>query len=451
MKRIVIIGAGPTGLSAALRLKELGHKDFIVYERNNYVGGLCASFKDNKGFTWDLGGHVIFSRYKYFTRLFENVLENKFLEHRREAWIRTMNRWIPYPFQNNIRHLPKDVIAECLEGHKSSKEKSKNLSNFEQWIVYNFGEGIAKYFMHPYNFKVWAHPLSLLGINWISERVSRVELEDLITHLETKKDNTEWGPNAVFRYPLNGGTGEIFRKMAEQVRSSIVLNSEITKIDSKRKRLYFSDGKQDTYDILINTSPLDKFVNLMKKSGTFYKAISELKHNSVFVVGLGINKPCPSNKCWVYFPENDSPFFRVTYLSNYSPSNVPDSKKNYSLLCESAYSKHKKEDKSKIIEKTILALIRQGLLKENDRPSIVSTFLYDVDYAYPVPTVERDEVLNVILPKLEEMCIYSRGRFGAWKYEVGNTDHSVMQGKEIVDRILKNKEEKVFRINRNNR
>ena len=146
----------------------------------------------------------------------------------------------------------------------------------------------------------------------------------------------------------------------------------------------------------------------------------------------------------MYFPDNDSPFFRVTYLSNYSPNNVPDSKKSYSLLCESAYSEHKREDKKKIVNKTIQALIKQGLLKESDRKFIVSTFLSDVDYAYPVPTLKRDKVLDRVLPKLETMGIYSRGRFGAWKYEIGNTDHSVMQGKEVIDRILKKKKEKVL-------
>jgi len=67
-----------------------------------------------------------------------------------------------------------------------------------------------------------------------------------------------------------------------------------------------------------------------------------LKHNGVFIVGIGINKPCPSNKSWMYFPDNNCPFFRATYLFNYSPNNVPDKEKYYSLLCESAYSEYKK-------------------------------------------------------------------------------------------------------------
>ena len=67
--KYLIIGAGPTGLGAAYRLKELGENDFLVLEAEAYAGGLAASFKDNAGFTWDVGGHVVFSHYAYFDQL----------------------------------------------------------------------------------------------------------------------------------------------------------------------------------------------------------------------------------------------------------------------------------------------------------------------------------------------------------------------------------------------
>ena len=66
MKRIVILGAGPMGLGAAYRLQQLGHQDFVIYDQNDFVGGLAASFVDDAGFTWDIGGHVIFSHYPFF-------------------------------------------------------------------------------------------------------------------------------------------------------------------------------------------------------------------------------------------------------------------------------------------------------------------------------------------------------------------------------------------------
>ena len=441
MKRIIIIGAGPTGLAAAYRFKELGYENFMVYERNSYVGGLCASFRDEEGFTWDLGGHVIFSHYAYFDKLLKRLLGHNFLTHERKAWIRTMNRWIPYPFQNNIKYLPKGIMLECLKGLNESTGKDKKSSNFKEWIINNLGNGIAKHFMLPYNFKVWAYPPHLLSTDWVGERVSNIE-----KILKSDKTKNSWGPNAIFKYPLYGGTGEIFRKLALVLNDKIKLNSEIIRINSKKRKVYLSNGKEDTYDILINTSPIDKFLSLFQEYKWDLLNISScLKHNGVFVVGLGIDKPCPSDKCWMYFPENKSPFFRITYLSNYSPNNVPNHKKHYSLLCETSYSKYKKENKTEIIEKTIQGLINSGIINKTDRKFIISKFLFDIDYAYPVPTLKRDEVLRKIQSELGEMDIYSRGRFGAWKYEIGNTDHSVMQGKEIVDKILKTTKERIWR------
>ncbi|MFC1620701.1 protoporphyrinogen/coproporphyrinogen oxidase [Candidatus Omnitrophota bacterium] len=447
MKKIVIIGAGPTGLGAAHRLKELGHKNFLVYEKNSYPGGLCASFKDKQGFTWDLGGHVIFSHYKYFDKFLTHALGNNYLKHKRRAWIRTMDRWIPYPFQNNLRYLPKEIITECLDSLRQVRLKKKKSNNFKEWVFDNMGKSIAKYFMLPYNFKVWAHPIHMLSSDWINERVSPVKLKDAVELLASEADETDWGPNATFKFPLFGGTNTIFKKTVSSLNSHIHFNSELIGVDAGSKKILLSGNRKESYDILINTSPLDKFIKLIKGSGKDLSSAGlNLKHNGVYIVGIGFNKPCPSNKCWMYFPDKNSPFFRVTYFSNYSPNNVPDSKKHFSLLCESAYSKYKKEEKAKIVEKTIQGLVKSGLIKKSDRKFIISKFLFDIDCAYPIPTLKRNEALREIQTELEKMDMYSRGRFGAWKYEIGNTDHSMMQGKEIVDRLLRKGKEKVWSL-----
>jgi len=113
-------------------------------------------------------------------------------------------------------------------------------------------------------------------------------------------------------------------------------------------------------------------------------------------------------------------------------------------MCETSYSTFKPVSKETIIEETIQGLINTGMMTESERDKIVSTYLIDVPYGYPVPTLERDAALAVIQPFLESQDVYSRGRFGSWKYEVGNMDHSFMQGVEIAERLLTGKKESVF-------
>jgi UDP-galactopyranose mutase len=166
-------------------------------------------------------------------------------------------------------------------------------------------------------------------------------------------------------------------------------------------------------------------------------AASKLRHSGVHVVGIGIKRPCPSTKSWMYFPENNCPFYRVTYLSNYSPFMTPDKDRYYSLLCEISTSEFKPVNASTVVAETIQGLINAGMITQDETADIVSTWHHFADYAYPTPSVDRDEQLAVIIPWLESKGIYSRGRFGMWKYEVANTDHTLMQGVEWVNRMLK--------------
>jgi len=86
------------------------------------------------------------------------------------------------------------------------------------------------------------------------------------------------------------------------------------------------------------------------------------------------------------------------------------------------------------------------LLKKEDRELIVSTHVIEIPFSYPVPFLGKDGVLADVQSFLMEQNIYSRGRFGGWKYEVGNMDHSVMQGMEVVNRILIHEDEKIYKI-----
>lgn len=445
-KKIVIIGAGPTGLGAAYRLKELGYKNFHMYDRSAHLGGLASSFTDSAGFTWDIGGHVMFSHYKYYDKCFEDLMGDDFQMNMRECWVRMFDTWVPYPFQNNIRYLPKEVCCECLTGlvEAQAKRDHKIARNFEEFIEAIFGDGICNHFMKPYNFKVWAHPPKMMNKEWIGERVAMIDVNRAIKNVVMGTDDFAWGPNNQFKFPLFGGTGEFYRRFGKPLEGHYALNKEIDFINMQRKQIHFRDGQVESYDILISAMPLDKLCNDVLNGEVpraIKKATAGLRHSGGHMVGIGIKQPCPSTKSWMYFPEDNCPFYRATYLSNYSPHMTPDKDRYYSLLCETSYSEFKPVDARTIVDDTIRGLINAGMISEQDRRDIVDTWLCSPEYSYPTPSVERDDILSQAIPFLEHHGIYSRGRFGMWKYEVSNTDHTLMQGVELVNRLLLNEEE----------
>ena len=450
--KIVIIGAGPTGLGAAYRLQELDYGNYEIYDSLDHAGGLASSYVDDAGFTWDIGGHVMFSHYKYYDECFDKLMGDQYQMNMRECWVRMFDSWVPYPFQNNIRHLPKEVTYECLSGLVKAQAKGdhKTAKNFREFIDKVFGDGIAKHFMIPYNFKVWAHPAEMMNKEWIGERVAVLDVDRAIKNVVMGTDDFGWGPNNQFKFPLRGGTGAFYRAFEPVLGDHLKLNKKVDFINAAKKEIHFVSGERVSYDILISTLPLDRLCNDMLNGSVpqhLKKAAAGLKHSGGYMVGIGIKQPCPSTKSWMYFPEDNCPFYRVTYLSNYSPYMTPDNATHYSLLTETSYSEFKEEDKDTIIEKTIAGLINAGLLKEEDRKDIVSTWLFDAKYSYPTPTVDRDGILAQVIPFLEnELSIYSRGRFGMWKYEVANTDHSLMQGVELVNRLVLGEPEQTIGI-----
>ncbi len=436
--RIVIIGAGPCGIGAAWRLSELGYNNFEVYEKNDYAGGLSASFCDQIGFVWDIGGHVLFSHYNYFDGVMSSALPvDQWLAHERESWIWMRGRFIPYPLQYNIGRLPEKERMECLAGLISCNadgfEPGKH--NFLDWLRCSFGDGIARHFLIPYNYKVWAYPPEMLDAHWIGERVAVPNIDRIMKNIIADRDDCSWGPNNTFSFPLQGGTGSIWNALAERLPADkIHIGTGVERWDPERKTVYLSDGTEQRYDYLISTMPLDVLLHLQNVIPVDDER--GFLHSSSNIVGIGLKGAPPERlrtKCWMYFPEDDNPFYRVTVFSNYSPGNVPDTG-CWSLMGEVSESPQKPVEADKLLESAVKGFLNTRLIE--NRSDIVSTWTFRAEYAYPTPFLGRDRLLEKYLPALQEHGVYSRGRFGAWKYEIGNMDHSLMQGVEAVEHIL---------------
>jgi len=116
---------------------------------------------------------------------------------------------------------------------------------------------------------------------------------------------------------------------------------------------------------------------------------------------------------------------------------VPDASRQYSLLAEVSRSDLKPVNLDTVVEEVLDGFVNTKLLSPADRKDVVDTHLITREYTYPIPTIRRDEALSKIQPWLESRAIYSRGRFGAWKYEIGNMDHSVQMGAELANRLVR--------------
>src|SRR5581483_8198990 len=226
----LIIGAGPTGLGAAWRLATLGRSDWCLCEAGAAFGGLAGSEIDADGFTWDYGGHVQHSHYDYFDALMDDLLgPDGWLSHRRDARIFSHARAVPYPFQLNLHRLPSAIRDECVAGLRAAATaRAASPAHFGEWIDASFGAGIARVFMRPYNLKTWATPLDEMSWDWIGDRVATVDLGRVLENIAQERDDTDWGPNGVFRYPLRGGTGAVWRALGDRLQqahpSSVRLN-----------------------------------------------------------------------------------------------------------------------------------------------------------------------------------------------------------------------------------
>ncbi|KAI6801070.1 FAD/NAD(P)-binding domain-containing protein, partial [Hortaea werneckii] len=416
---------------------------------------------------YDVGGHVIFSHYKYFDDCIDEALPNEsdWYQHQRISYVRYKGQWVPYPFQNNISMLPKEDQVEALEGMIDAAMEARVANtkpkDFDEWIMRNVGEGIANQFMRPYNYKVWAVPTTKMQCQWLGERVAAPNLKLVTKNVVLNKAAGNWGPNATFRFPAEGGTGNIWINVAKTLpkeKCRFGDHGRVQAVDADNKRVLLGDGTTVNYQKLISTMAVDSLCEAMRND-ELKEMTKGLFYSTTHVIGVGIRGSRPErigDKCWLYFPEDNCPFYRATIFSNYSPNNQPQADKKlktmqladgskpssteekegpyWSIMLEVSESSMKPVDNEKLLQDSIQGLVNTEMLQPGDE--IVSTYHRRFDHGYPTPSLEREGVLKQLLPRLYDQDILSRGRFGSWRYEVGNQDHSFMLGVEAADHVV---------------
>ena len=458
---IAIIGAGPTGLSAAYHAPEA-----VLLEANSTVGGWCRSIEEN-GFTFDYAGHIMFSNDPYVHELYRKLLGDNVHWQDREAWIYSQNVYTRYPFQGGLYGLPPEVIKDCLVGAiearfgtlspgpgagsapacrpgdvkdccgdgvlestaplgaaPSPPQGGEPYANFEEFIYRVWGRGIARHFAVPYNRKLWAVDLKEMETSWLGGRVPLPDLEEMIEGA-LKPVPKPMGPNARFGYPLRGGFQALMNGFLPHLRGRLRLNAPVTAISPSRHRVTLADGSTLDYGQLISTMPLPALVRCLGEEAParIRQAAAGLRHVSVRCVNLGIGRPRLTDKHWIYYP-GDTVFHRIFVQGNASPHCNPPG--GFALTCEITYGPDKPLpcEGEALIERCLEDCRRVGLFGAED--PVWTAHQVDMPYAYVVYDHGRARNVALIRDWLAEQDILLAGRYSEWEYY--NSDHAFLAG-----------------------
>jgi len=303
---------------------------------------------------------------------------------------------------------------------------------------------------------------------WLGERVAAPDVGRAISNVLHGTEDAGWGPNAVFRFPTRGGTGGIWKAVAKLLPSERQFYGEqhaVVSINAAAKSVTLKSGAVVSYGALLSTIPLD--VTLRKLDQPAWA--DGLTHSSSHIIGVGIRGTGHKlgKKCWLYFPEDNCPFYRATVFSLYAKDNCPGEGVALPTLClgdgrdvpagqaakggpywslmfevsESYMKKVNREATSlggstyeALVKECLLGAVATELMSADDE--VVSLYHRRLEHGYPTPSLGRDGVLAKALPWLRNQSIWSRGRFGSYKYEVANQDHSLMIGVEAADNVV---------------
>jgi protoporphyrinogen oxidase/glycosyltransferase involved in cell wall biosynthesis len=487
--KAVIIGAGPTGLSCAYHYG----KDALLLDRNPVEGGWCRSVED-KGFTFDYAGHIMFSNDPYVLKLYDKLLGDNLHWQNREAWVYSKNTYTRYPFQGALYGLPPDVIKECIMGaiearygaagarpaklekatpvgatlpkvaaaaacdktaqvedccadgtveiaHGDVKDGTiktadevvaQGPQNFEEFIYKVWGAGIAKHFAIPYNRKIWTVPLTEMETSWLGGRVPLPDLEEIIDGA-LQPVAKPMGPNARFGYPLKGGFQALVSAFVPHIAGKIEQNAEVVQVIPSERIVALSDGRRFRYDHLVSTMPLPELVRVIGTEApeAVRMAAKGLNHISIRCVNIGVKRPKLTDKHWIYYPDQ-AIFHRIFVQGNASP--YCNAEGGFGLTCEISYSPWKPLpcDGEELTKRAIADCIAVGIFNEDDEIMVANQV--DMPYAYVVYDHQRAANVKTIRDWLLQHNIILSGRYSEWEYY--NSDHAFIAGKRAAEIVL---------------
>jgi protoporphyrinogen oxidase len=446
---VVIIGAGPAGLTAALMLSR-SLIESIVLEQDNSVGGIAKTL-DFKGFKFDVGGHRFFSKSEEVNKIWHEILGSDLLNCKRLSRIYYNKKFFYYPlrFSNIINALGLTKSIHVIISYISAKIFPIHPEdNFEQWISNRFGRYLYKSFFKTYSEKVWGIPCNELSAQWAAQRIKNLNIMSAIWNIIINKGKTKDGAIIDtlidnFLYPKKG-SGMMWDRMSQIINAGL----GTVKTNVTVEKIFWSQSKIDSIEVLengemkiisgshfISTMPITELIKRLAPAvpSSILEAANKLHYRDFIIVALIINKSEIFKDNWIYIHDKDVLMSRIQNFKNWSPDMTPDNSKTclgieyFCTLGDNLWNKSEQE----LINLAKKELVTIGLISTED---IEDGTVYRQKKAYPVYDYDYLKYLETINDYLKGFKnLYLAGRNGLYQYN--NMDHSMITAMTAVKRL----------------
>ncbi len=451
-KKIIIIGAGPAGLTAAYVLSKAGVQS-IVLEKDSIVGGLARTIK-YKGYHFDTGGHRFFTKVESVERMWREILGDNLLQRKRLSRIYYNKKFFYYPIRplnallglgiwNSILVLFSYLMAQLFP--------SKEEKTFEQWVSNRFGKRLFRIFFKTYTEKVWGISCKEISAEWAAQRVKGLSLltalkNAMVSNRHDSRDKKKVIKTLIdtFDYP-KFGPGMMWQRMVEilqQNGSQVYLESEVTGIHWSDHRVEAIEVKRNGKverlcgsDFICST-PLRETIQRFKPPvpQNVLEAANDLKYRDFLTVALIIKKPMVFPDTWIYVHDPEVKVGRIQNFKNWSPFLIPDPNQTclgLEYFCNEGDLLWNMPD-DQLIELGKRELEALGLVYKSD---VQEGTVVRMPKAYPIYDLTYQKSLETVRRFLAHLRNFQMvGRNGMHKYN--NQDHSMLTAMLSAENIL---------------
>ena len=432
--KVVIIGAGPAGLTAAYELIKRGVKPVVV-DKGNKVGGIART-EIYKGYRFDIGGHRFYTKVNEVENLWNEVLGKDFRKVSRLSRIFYKGKFYDYPLNisNTISNL--GVVESFLILLSYLKWKifpHKEEKTFEQWVTDRFGKRLYNIFFKSYTEKVWGTPCSEIRADWAAQRIKGLSLRSAVMNSLFHTNGVKSLINE-FQYPMLGPgmMWESFKTRTEESGGEVKLNSDVIAINHSNNRINSivinSEDKNVEIkgDYFISSMPVSELIKKMnpKVPNKVENAAGKLAYRALILVGLIINKKDLFPDNWLYIHSPEFKVGRIQNFKNWSLEMSADPKKTNIGM---EYFCFEGDDIWSMSDEEIIKLAGEELSELNfvSHNFVEDAAVFRQPHAYPVYDSGYQKQLLIIKEFLNQIeNLQTVGRNGMHRYN--NQDHSML-------------------------